>query len=217
MLQTMSEMQEEHNQLVHAQWREQGFRFYRAIWVECAEMLDHFGWKWWKKQDPDIDQVKLELVDIWHFAMSELMIKGEIDERLADLMMQPVDHAVDSEAFRICIEKLALDCLNTESVDVQIFNTPRLLADAIDIVRRVKFNAEAARGRPWIRPDCRLRPTLCPDWYEVRVQYDHEPVHCNRIVHGTSGLGVRRKDCRQPGEGQVSGEPPRGRESRNIG
>ena len=121
MLQTMSEMQEEHNQLVHAQWREQGFRFYRAIWVECAEMLDHFGWKWWKKQDPDIDQVKLELVDIWHFAMSELMIKGEIDERLADLMMQPVDRDVDSEAFRICIEKLALDCLNTESVDVHVF------------------------------------------------------------------------------------------------
>ena len=70
---------------------------------------------------PVFDQVKLELVDIWHFAMSELMIKGEIDERLADLMMQPVDHAVDSEAFRICIEKLALDCLNSESVDVHIF------------------------------------------------------------------------------------------------
>ena len=103
MLQTMSEMQEEHNQLVHAQWREQGFRFYRAIWVECAEMLDHFGWKWWKKQDPDIDQVKLELVDIWHFAMSELMIKGEIDERLADLMMQPVDHEVDSEALEFAL------------------------------------------------------------------------------------------------------------------
>ena len=36
-------------------------------------------------------------------------------------MMQPVDRDVDSEAFRICIEKLALDCLNTESVDVRVF------------------------------------------------------------------------------------------------
>ncbi|HBK12086.1 MAG TPA: dUTP diphosphatase, partial [Gammaproteobacteria bacterium] len=80
MLNTMAAMQEEHNLLVHAQWREQGFEFYRAMWVECAEMLDHFGWKWWKQQSPDIDQVKLELVDIWHFALSELMRDGDIPE-----------------------------------------------------------------------------------------------------------------------------------------
>jgi hypothetical protein len=26
-------------------------------------MLDHYGWKWWKKQTPDTEQVILELVD----------------------------------------------------------------------------------------------------------------------------------------------------------
>ena len=73
MLNAMAAMQEEHNKQVHPDWRENGYAYYRAIWVECAEMLDHFGWKWWKKQDADIDQVKLELVDIWHFGLSEML------------------------------------------------------------------------------------------------------------------------------------------------
>ena len=40
MLMTMASMQEEHNAQVHPQWKEQGYEYYRAIWVECAEMLD---------------------------------------------------------------------------------------------------------------------------------------------------------------------------------
>ena len=122
MLHTMADMQEQHNVLVHPQWREQGFEFYRAMWVECAEMLDHFGWKWWKQQTPDIDQVKLELVDIWHFALSELMRKGAIDPAVAEqLATVSVDKATDAESFRLAIETLAAACLSTRSIDLSAF------------------------------------------------------------------------------------------------
>ncbi|HCY04456.1 MAG TPA: dUTP diphosphatase [Gammaproteobacteria bacterium] len=122
MLRTMATMQEEHNELVHAQWRDQGFEFYRAMWVECAEMLDHFGWKWWKQQSPDLDQVKLELVDIWHFALSELMRDGEIEPDVAEqLAVVTTDESTDSEAFRMAIEALAAECLNTRSFDIKAF------------------------------------------------------------------------------------------------
>ena len=122
MLHTMADMQEQHNVLVHPQWREQGFEFYRAMWVECAEMLDHFGWKWWKQQTPDIDQVKLELVDIWHFALSELMRKGAIDPAVAEqLATVSVDKATDPEGFRLAIETLAAACLSTRSIDLSAF------------------------------------------------------------------------------------------------
>ena len=73
MLRDMADMQALHNTQVHPQWLEQGHAYYRAIWVECAEMLDHFGWKWWKAHSPDLDQVRLELVDIWHFGLSDLL------------------------------------------------------------------------------------------------------------------------------------------------
>ena len=122
MLHTMADMQEQHNVLVHPQWREQGFEFYRAMWVECAEMLDHFGWKWWKQQTPDIDQVKLELVDIWHFALSELMREREIDPAVAEqLAAVSVDKATDPEGFRLAIETLAAACLSTRSIDLSAF------------------------------------------------------------------------------------------------
>lgn len=122
MLHTMADMQEQHNVLVHPQWREQGFEFYRAMWVECAEMLDHFGWKWWKQQTPDIDQVKLELVDIWHFALSELMRERAIDPAVAEqLATVSVDKATDPEGFRLAIETLAAACLSTRTIDLSAF------------------------------------------------------------------------------------------------
>ena len=77
MLETMVALQESHNVQVASDWRSRGLPFQRAIWVECAELLDHFGWKWWKRQAPDLGQVKLELVDIWHFGLSQLMQEGQ--------------------------------------------------------------------------------------------------------------------------------------------
>ena len=126
MLQTMAEMQDAHNTLVHEQWRTQGYEYYRAMWVECAEMLDHFGWKWWKKQDGDLDQVKLELVDIWHFALSELLRKGDVDASIAEAINDiPESSALTSEAqaeqFRLSIEALAASCLRTRSFELQPF------------------------------------------------------------------------------------------------
>ena len=73
----MLDMQNAMNSKVHPQWFEQNFEFYRAIWVECAEMLDHYGWKWWKHQQPDIAQVQLELVDIFHFGLSCKIIENK--------------------------------------------------------------------------------------------------------------------------------------------
>ncbi|MCW8998273.1 MAG: dUTP diphosphatase, partial [Kangiellaceae bacterium] len=67
---TMLELQDGMNKKVHQDWLNQGFEWYRAIWIECGEMLDHYGWKWWKHQQPEMEQVKLELVDIFHFGLS---------------------------------------------------------------------------------------------------------------------------------------------------
>ena len=88
MLTTMASMQEEHNIQVHPDWREKRYEYYRAIWVECAEMLDHFGWKWWKKQDKDLAQLQMELIDIWHFLLSEILLrnKGSQEESIKSLL-----------------------------------------------------------------------------------------------------------------------------------
>ncbi|ACV27617.1 dUTP diphosphatase [Kangiella koreensis] len=89
----MLEMQNAMNSKVNEKWFDQNFEWYRAIWIECAEMLEHYGWKWWKHQKPDAEQVKMELVDIFHFGLSS-RIDGEtsfeaIAEELTNEMLEP--------------------------------------------------------------------------------------------------------------------------------
>jgi dimeric dUTPase (all-alpha-NTP-PPase superfamily) len=120
MLSTMARMQDAHNIQVHPDWRNQGYHYYRAIWVECAELLDHFGWKWWKHQSPDLGQVKLELVDIWHFGLSILIRSGELSDGLVDhFAIAPARH--DAEGFRIAVEKLAAGTLGMRSFNTSDF------------------------------------------------------------------------------------------------
>lgn len=67
----MFQMQHELNAAINPDWlNDESQDWYCAVVVEGAEMIDHYGWKWWKHQTPDIAQVQLELVDIWHFLMS---------------------------------------------------------------------------------------------------------------------------------------------------
>ncbi len=85
-IKNMLEMQANMNQKVNPDWKAQNFAWYRAIWVESAELLDHHGWKWWKKQQPDIEQIKLELVDIWHFGLSLMLQQTTDADELADVI-----------------------------------------------------------------------------------------------------------------------------------
>jgi len=83
-LATMLRMQNRINTQVHERWIEQGFAWHRAIWVECAELVDHYGYKWWKHQEHDLAQVQLEVVDIWHFGLSALFRPDASLDALAD-------------------------------------------------------------------------------------------------------------------------------------
>jgi len=47
----------------------------RCIVMETAELIDSFPWKHWKgiAGGLDIENIRIELVDIWHFVMSEML------------------------------------------------------------------------------------------------------------------------------------------------
>jgi dimeric dUTPase (all-alpha-NTP-PPase superfamily) len=71
----MLRMQDKLNSVIDPNWLTADYPWHRAILVEATEALDHYGWKWWKaKGDVDTAQLKLELVDIWHFAMSSILV-----------------------------------------------------------------------------------------------------------------------------------------------
>ena len=127
-LKIMMELQESMNRHVHPQWPEQNFAWYRAIWTECAEMMEHYGWKWWKKQQPDADQVALELIDIWHFGMSILIIEQQPLEEIESRLQAGLDAPAESE-FREALEEFTLDVLQTQSFDPTRFAELMQLVD----------------------------------------------------------------------------------------
>ncbi len=125
----MLELQDAMNSKVHPQWRAQGNAWYRAIWVECAELLDHYGWKWWKAQQPDMEQVELELIDIWHFGMSIALEAGGSYEHIAEDLAERLHQRAQQDDFREAIERFAETTLNTKGFDVAGFAELLSLAD----------------------------------------------------------------------------------------
>lgn len=119
---TMLEMQHSMNTRVHPEWVAQQFAWYRAAWIECGELIDHYGFKWWKKQLPDMDQVRLEAVDIWHFGMSALFEEGKPIEAIADEMAAEIAaHVPSGLEVRAATEALALYCLQNRGFSVSLF------------------------------------------------------------------------------------------------
>lgn len=70
----MLQMQHEMNTLIDANWVQNQNPFMLAAALEMGEAIEHYGWKWWKKQTPDMNQVKMEMADIWHFMLSQIYL-----------------------------------------------------------------------------------------------------------------------------------------------
>lgn len=81
MLQMLQLQEELQHLIVGPNWREVGHPQWRAAYMEATEIVDHLGWKWWKHQETDVDQLHLELVDIFHFLMNQDIIefKGDLE------------------------------------------------------------------------------------------------------------------------------------------
>ena len=120
-IRTMLDLQDRMNTKVHPEWRQQGFEWYRAAWIECAELMDHAGYKWWKHADPDMEQIQLEVVDIWHFGMSAMISSCEnlddlVDQILEDLAAKPIESSLLEAT-----EALAYWCITTKSFSTRVF------------------------------------------------------------------------------------------------
>jgi dimeric dUTPase (all-alpha-NTP-PPase superfamily) len=76
-LATMLDLQDKMNKKVNPNWLKAGYGFMRAAMVESVEAIEHHGWKWWKAQDKDLPQLQMECVDIWHFALSHIIIAND--------------------------------------------------------------------------------------------------------------------------------------------
>lgn len=70
---TMLSLQSRMNSMVNPNWVNQDWDLFRASMMEGCEAVEHHGWKWWKAQTKDVSQLQMELVDIWHFYLSQFL------------------------------------------------------------------------------------------------------------------------------------------------
>ncbi len=83
----MLSMQADMNARVNPEWIAAAYPYLRAVVVEGAEAMEHHGWKWWKKQELDLAQLQMELVDIWHFTLSHILLETAGDQQQASKLL----------------------------------------------------------------------------------------------------------------------------------
>ena len=130
---TMLTLQMSMNEKVDPDWVAARYPYLRAVAIEGAEAIEHHGWKWWKKQEKDLPQLQMELIDIWHFILSEILLRnsGNLDASLAALMIL-LDSANTQKIIDFDDQQYSID-------ELDLLTKLELLI-ALSVVRRIELN-----------------------------------------------------------------------------
>lgn len=82
--------------------RERFLQFELAMRQEAAEAIDSLNWKWWKKDEDDWDNIKVELVDMLHFWVSMCTIAGLSSDDVIQLYLKKnqLNHKRQEEGYK---------------------------------------------------------------------------------------------------------------------
>ena len=150
---TMFTLQMGMNAKVDPDWVAARYPYLRAVAIEGAEAIEHHGWKWWKKQEKDLPQLQMELIDIWHFILSEILLRnsGNVDASLAALMML-LDSANTQKIIDFDDQQYSID-------ELDLLTKLELLI-ALSVVRRIELELFQS-----IMSDCKI------GWIDLYRQY----------------------------------------------
>jgi len=150
---TMLRLQSSMNAKVDPNWIAAKYPYLRAVVIEGAEAIEHHGWKWWKKQDMDLPQLQMELIDIWHFLLSEILLHNYGNEEKA------LNHLQDLLATAREQASIEFDSRQYIPKSLDLINKLELLI-ALAAARRIELAIFEA-----IMTDCRM------DWTLLYCQY----------------------------------------------
>lgn len=150
---TMLRLQAGMNTKVDPDWVAAKYPYLRAVVIEGAEAIEHHGWKWWKKQEMDLSQLQMELIDIWHFILSDILLQNYGNESRA------LTHLLD--ALELSREQAAIEFDSRQYIprSLDLINKLELLI-ALAAARRIELSLFEA-----IMTDCEM------DWTGLYCQY----------------------------------------------
>lgn len=149
----MLTLQSSMNAKVDPNWVTARYPYLRAVAIEGAEAIEHHGWKWWKKQDKDLAQLQMELVDIWHFILSEILLRN------GQSQAAPLNHLINALKQANNQQYIEFDNATYILKELDLITKLELLI-AISIARRIELAVFES-----IMHDCKL------SWTELFCQY----------------------------------------------
>lgn len=102
----MLKMQNDLNTAIDANWKLKENDYQLAITVELGELIDHVGYKWWKKQETNLFQCKLEVVDVFHFYLCDTLMLGIESSGIKRFEGEIIKPNIDKENKNQVIKKL---------------------------------------------------------------------------------------------------------------
>jgi len=139
----MLNLQNEMNCVVNSNWRRAGYNWRIAILAEAVEAIDHHQWKWWKeRKSPDMPQLRIELIDIWHFALSLMLQSTEPENHVQ------VRQLAESIIQQITTNRRSVDCCESDSL-LQLLQKICGIATEHEFNIRVFSQAIQKAGMTW--------------------------------------------------------------------
>jgi len=98
----------------------------RCIYMEVSELIDSTPWKHWKNihSDIDLENVHIEIVDIWHFLMSYILQETNIPKAVKLVTTHCIYEAINEVNYKDIIheaEKLSYIALAIETKNMPVF------------------------------------------------------------------------------------------------
>lgn len=149
----MLSLQASMNAKVDSDWVSARYPYLRAVAIEGAEAIDHHGWKWWKKQEKDLPQLQMELIDIWHFVLSEILLRNSADSAESQLALtRLLSEATTQKVIEFDDQQYTIS-------ELDLITKLELLI-AVSVSRRIELALFES-----IMSDCAI------DWTELYCQY----------------------------------------------
>ena len=98
----------------------------RCIHMEVSELIDSTPWKHWKNiaAEPDINNIHIELVDVWHFLMSYILQETNIPKAVSLVNTHCIYEAVEVADMDIKLVVKEAEKLSYISLAIETGNMP---------------------------------------------------------------------------------------------
>ncbi len=98
----------------------------RCIHMEVAELIDSTPWKHWKNIEAksDMENIHIELVDIWHFLMSYILQETNVPKAVSLVNTHCIYEAVDIEEIDVKLMVTESEKLSYISLAIETGNMP---------------------------------------------------------------------------------------------